>query len=284
MNKFCICIPNYNGAEWLKNLNSVEGADIIVMDNASTDDSVEVCQKKGFTVVQNVENVDRTYNWIRCLNFFKNSGYEWMKWLFVGDDLSENVVQIMHSAVEQANDASVIVFKYKISSSEGSSIWNSNLAPGLHNHKIVSGQLIKGNNIFGSPIGTMISKRAAALSNIEELHGFVWAADVYMMYQISKASEIFISNQIIGTFNAAVRKHYGKLQNSVNAALEELELIRLIINENKDLPIGRNFEETAVYSYFLRGISYHPKRKIVGKIIRFLLEKRSRGKGCRSDE
>lgn len=263
-----ICIPNYNGEKYLRNLKKIEGADILVMDNASTDGSVAVCKKKGFKVVENQENVDRTLNWIRCLEYFKSSSYEWMKWLFVGDELKSDLVDIVDKSITRYPEASLIVFNYEINNREKITLWKPYLNQGVYDSKIVATELMKGNNVFGSPIAIIISKKAVQHLNGIELHKFTWAADAYMGYLLSKGVKTAFVDDIIGRFNVNERKHYGELANSVWATLEELEMIRVIALENGDIDIGKHMEKTAVYHYFLKGFSVHPKKELIGHLIR----------------
>lgn len=64
MNKVTVVIPNYNGKEYIKAclesvLLSSTGADVIVVDNGSTDDSLELV-KEGFKNVRLIELPDNT--------------------------------------------------------------------------------------------------------------------------------------------------------------------------------------------------------------------------------
>lgn len=270
-NCIAVVIPNYNGEEYLRKLKKPDGIDVVVMDNASTDDSVRVCKKKGFIVVTNELHVDRTANWVRCLEFFRTSNYAWMKWLFVGDELCQDVADIMNDAINRHPDAATIVFNYDIKENNSLSKWKKTDIEKKYEISDVAKELVKGDNVFGSPIAVMISKKVTDNIDFFDLHGFTWAADVLLGYQYAKAGTVWKVNETIGTFDVSNRKHYVELSNSVFATLEELELVRMITNENKDLNWGSEYENTSVYHFFLRGFSKYPKRKLLGKFIRKLI-------------
>lgn len=73
-------------------------------------------------------------------------------------------------------------------------------------------------------------------------------------YQYAKAGTVWIIKETIGTFDVSNRKHYVELSNSVFATLEELELVRMIKNKNKDLKWGSEYENTSVYRFFLSAL------------------------------
>ena len=263
-----ICIPNYNGAKELASMNVRSKYDIVVIDNASTDNSVEICREKGWKVIENVNTVDRVDNWIRCLEFFKNSDYEWMKWLFVGDELAENFDNIVDKNIEKYYDPSVIVFSYLINGKNTVSTWRCSLESGKYTIKEISNELIKGNNIFGSPIGILVSKAAISSSKNIEVNNLSWAADKLIGYYLAKTGYTVVSDDVIGEFNILTRKHFQKLSNSLEALLEEIEVLRIIVNDQKSN--GRTFEwkNTAVYHYLFRAVSTYYGNKPLGKLIR----------------
>ena len=268
MNEILICIPNYNGEQYLSKLQKADRADIVVVDNASTDNSVQICKDKDIEVIESNVTVDRTENWIRCIDYFRNSNYKWMKWLFIGDELDENAVCLMKEAIEKYPSASVIVFNYAIIDSTSEIIWRPAVNGSELRKAEIAEMLISGKNIFGSPISTMISRNAVEKVERVELHNFRWAADVYMHYQIAKNGIIYFENQVIGKFVGTARKHYNKLQNSIWSSLEELELIRLIVSENPDIVGDDVWEQSGLEECLLRAVSTNPKHKLCWKIVR----------------
>ena len=267
MNEIVICIPNYNGGEYLSGLQKIDGADVVVMDNASTDDSVRICWEKGIEIIENDSTVDRTQNWLRCLDYFRNSRYKWMKWLFIGDELSEDAVCLMQKAIKKHKSAAIIVFRYAIVDSGKKVIWSSGSGEGELSHAEVTKLLMEDHNVFGAPMGVMISKEAVQKNKMIELHGFQWLADLYIHYQIAKNGTVCFEESIIGKLMLSSRKHYFALRNSIWSNLETLELLRLLAKENRDMG-GDIWGGTELNKYLLRAVSMNPKHKICGKMIR----------------
>lgn len=228
LKKIFVCIPNFNGSSYLSKLKKIDGVDIVVLDNASTDDSVRICKEKGFIVKEFKNNVDRTHNWLRCLEFFKSSDYDWMKWLFIGDKLSDDCAELMRNAIENDTNSSAVVFNYKIDNGQKCVQWKEDLKDDIIFDKALKKELFAGNNLFGSPIGWMFSRKSLENLPLANLHNFIWAADLYMIMEIIKGGNVKFVNKNIGVFNALERKHYQELSCSLTSILEEIEIIRLI--------------------------------------------------------
>lgn len=79
--------------------------------------------KKSFIVVTNELHFIRTANLVRCLELFRTSNYAWMKWYFVGDELCQDVADIMNDASNRHPDAAAIVFNYDIKENNSLSKW-----------------------------------------------------------------------------------------------------------------------------------------------------------------
>lgn len=227
MSEIAICIPNYNGANYLSTMDLQSGVDYWVMDNASTDDSVAICIKRGINVITNSKTVDRVENWLRCIAWFEKSDYEWLKWLFVGDYLVDDASRILQTAIMGRGDASMIVFNYDIDYGDGYVRRWEGLSPNeaLQGDETIRELLLHG-NIFGSPIGIMLHKGHYDIERMR--HGFIWAADEYMNYRISEQGKVYFVPQSIGIFVAKSRKHFQELNSSLNSQLEELEILRLL--------------------------------------------------------
>ena len=231
-NKIVVCIPNYNGEEFLRKLKLLDGVDYLVMDNFSTDNSVQVCKDRGISVVENDVNVNRVENWIRCINYFATSKYKWMKWLFIGDELEDNADIMMNNSINcDSDDVALIIYNYKIIEKKGNvTDWKSLLGYGKFEYDDVCKGLISKGNIFGSPISTMISKKA--VGEIISSHKMKWAADELIAYELAKKGKVVFEDEFIGYFNCACRKNYTVELNNLNSILEEMEMVRLVAYEN----------------------------------------------------
>jgi glycosyltransferase involved in cell wall biosynthesis len=112
-----ICIPVYNGAQWLR--GCIESAqkcslscEILIVDDCSTDESISLVKSIAendtrIRVYVNEHNLGLTGNWNRCLELAKG---KWIKFLFQDDRLGEEAIEKM---VEAAGDTFVFVAAYR---------------------------------------------------------------------------------------------------------------------------------------------------------------------------
>lgn len=224
MNKIAVYIPNYNGADFLRKVHIPKGFDCVVMDNHSTDDSVSVCRERGFICVENEILVPRTENWLRCINHFRAQSYEWMKWLFIGDELKADSYQVMTEAAVNAKGAAVVLFDYYISTGSRTTVksWMGHFEPGMVDNKVAKLSYIEKGS-FASPICVMLS-RNCDFDQID-ITGLSWAADVRMLDQLMGNRDIYYCNKSIGVFNAQQRKTYSLDKRRLSSYLETIYVI-----------------------------------------------------------
>ncbi len=231
-----IYIPNYNGESYLSKMKIFENVDYIIMDNASVDGSKKIAEERGFIFVENEKNVGRIKNWTRCIEHFRKSQYGWMKWLFIGDELCDNFLDLASKAINDYNDAAVIIFDYRLVF-PNREIYKRLLVStaGYIEYGSVPELLLTEGNIFGAPLGWMVSKKAnlnCIDSNI--LESYPWAGDMYMAYMLVKGNRIAYCPDIVGTFSASCRKNYSVNRTSPFSIIEELEILRLIYQDNEE--------------------------------------------------
>lgn len=229
-NNIAIYIPNYNGASFLKNVMIPAGISCVVMDNKSTDESEEVCRERGFIFVKNDIFVPRTENWNRCINHFRKSSYHWMKWLFVGDLLKEDAGNVLEYAAQTYPDAAEIIFDYDIKLENGKSCIRKleDSFVGYCDYRETLQRIVQYGNVFGSPIGIMISQNANFDSvMIDDLE---WSEDVSIAMQLTKERWIAYCNQNVGTFSTSSRRYYSTKRKSYISVMEDLEIQRRALN------------------------------------------------------
>jgi hypothetical protein len=221
MNKIAVYIPNYNGADFLRKVYIPKGCDCVVMDNRSTDDSVNVCGERGFICVENETLVSRTENWLRCINHFRTQSYEWMKWLFIGDELKNDSYQIMTEAAANAKGSAVVLFDYYINTGSRNTVksWMDHFEPGVVENKVAKLSYIEKGS-FASPICIMLSKNCD-FDRID-LTGLSWAADVRMLDQLIGDCSIYYCNRSVGVFNSRQRKTYSLDKRKLSSYLETM--------------------------------------------------------------
>lgn len=94
-----ICIPTYNGAEWIRETinsalaQSYQSLEILIVDDASSDDTVELLRSfkdERIRIVVNEKNVGLAANWNRCVELARGT---FIKFLFQDDILYPGCIE-----------------------------------------------------------------------------------------------------------------------------------------------------------------------------------------------
>ena len=120
--KTLIMIPAYNAEEFISRsidscLHQTMPTEIWVVDNCSTDKTqqiVKTYEKKDNRVklIINDKNYGRVGNWNRCLEIFEQSEFEYLKFLFTGDELLPECIEEVEKIFLQEDNISLVVWPY----------------------------------------------------------------------------------------------------------------------------------------------------------------------------
>ncbi|MBC8432925.1 MAG: glycosyltransferase family 2 protein [Desulfobacterales bacterium] len=129
MPKTLIAIPVYNAEEFIARtllscLNQTLKSEILVVDNCSTDTSREIVEKfqeqyNNINLVVNDRNLGRVGNWNRCLDLFDESPYEYIKFVFTGDELLPECVEKVENVFNSNSNLSVVAWPYLYKDTKG---------------------------------------------------------------------------------------------------------------------------------------------------------------------
>lgn len=230
--KLAVYIPNYNGEAFLREVFIPSECDCVVMDNCSTDNSRKICRDRSFLFVENINFVSRTENWLRCIEHFRKSEYQWMKWLFVGDELANDAYETMFTAMTEYKEAAEVIFNYQIVSKNKTAMKSLEVEKsGYWTYNEVLAEMAQHANIFGAPIAVMISKNA----NFDAVKpkGFFWAEDEWFALQLARDRKIAYVDKRIGKFNINQRKMYSSMRTSYKATMEEIAVQQEVVLEAK---------------------------------------------------
>lgn len=223
--KAAVYIPAYNSEAFISSVVIPEGMDCVVMDNHSSDETVRAARERGFQVVENPDTVSRVENWLRCIDHFKATDYDWLKWLFTGDELCPDLYEKIRVLAEKYPQARMMIFRYEIWRDEMShSIWSPPEINGecaLEPDEAVY-RYAKNGNIFGSPVG-MCFHRSMETEGLKDALRYVWAADAKIALTLAEQAPVVFSTDVAGRFNMKCRKHYAMLSGSFRALSEEVE-------------------------------------------------------------
>ena len=129
--KTLIAIPTYNAEEFIRRtlnscLNQTMSTEIWVVDNCSTDNTkliVHEYEKKSNLVklISNEKNFGRVGNWNRCLDLFMESEYQYIKFVFSGDEILPTCIEECEKAFAIDTNIGAIAFPYAFKDLNGSS-------------------------------------------------------------------------------------------------------------------------------------------------------------------
>lgn len=223
-NKIAVYIPAYNSAAFISAVRIPKGVTCVVMDNHSEDGTAEAAEKRGFLVVRNDITVPRVENWLRCVRHFQSSDFDWMKWLFTGDELYENLAEEILRIGSAYPDAGMIIFRYDaFRNGQHYGTWQS-LYPGttaVDSTQAVRDYALHG-NIFGSPIGICL-RRGVSIPEMDVIKKYRWAADAHLAMLTARNTTVVFSEDCIGAFHYDQRKHYSTEADSFNSHYEEMD-------------------------------------------------------------
>lgn len=126
-----VTVPVYNGDKFIaRTLDScvrqTTPCAIYVVDNKSTDRTIEIVKSyqktyKNIELIQNNENLGRVGNWNRCLDCFELSSYEFLKFVFCGDELLQNSVSETELIFDSFPELAAVAHPYEFRDLNGNS-------------------------------------------------------------------------------------------------------------------------------------------------------------------
>lgn len=214
-----IYIPLFNGAEWCRTVELPAGAAVIASDNGCTDGAAEVLENRGAAVVRQPRSLGRVGNWAFCLNHFRASEAEWMKFLFVGDRVVSDFASDLSRAAAAHPEAKLFIFGFTNEFASGPELF----LPAAQESTIASAEALRRVVMEGSWFGGFIALAIHRSLLVEPVAvpPFDWAADLYMIVELLRRTEAVVIPRSIATFVAKERRHFGKLHGSLQAALED---------------------------------------------------------------
>ena len=210
--KVSIVIPNYNGMPYLKEavtsaLNqSYENLEVIVVDNASTDDSAQWLKGQvdpRLRVVYRTELQSAGLNWTQAV---EESSGEYLK-LLCADDLLDPHITADQIAALQANPQTIMVAsKRRVIDSQGKVIKKNHGLTGLKQREPGSAALKKcflaGTNLFGEPASIMF--RTKDIKAVMPWHTtWPYVTDIATYAQVLRRGELATISNVQASFRIA---------------------------------------------------------------------------------
>jgi hypothetical protein len=215
-----VYIPCRNCVEWARSVELPDGLDYIVFDNHSEDGTADAFERRGALVFRNPEDIGRVANWKRCIEHFRASGYQWMRWLFTGDSLDAESVGATRHADDAFPAASLVAGRFLNRLSDE----DSNLQGGSGRWAMIpSVQALGEMAAFGNTIGPLFAlaiKKSGLGAVAADFGHFQWAGDMLFYVDLLKHNDLARSPMVFGTFNAAARKTFSSMSRSSVAMVE----------------------------------------------------------------
>ena len=168
-------IPTYNAEKYLTTAirsikNQNEKINLLVVDNQSTDSTVDILINEGIDFVVNDENLGRIGNWNKCLDIFEESNFKWLQFCFMGDELSSNYSKEISQVIENlSNEVTTISWPYwfnnnKNEISKAPSKFNSDCIKSYEDIILEVGP----GNYLGAIISVLLSKESIVNNRFDE--------------------------------------------------------------------------------------------------------------------
>ncbi len=215
-----VYIPIYNNAAWCRELTLLPGLAYFASDNGSEDGSAEILRGKGVCVISPGRNIGRVGNWEFCVRHFQQSGAEWMKWLFAGDQLLPDAAEKLNRAISEYPAARLIIGEFDEITAAGrhrGGEWfpATRLLQPAEAMRIVAERKFS----FGPPTVHCIHREA--LADGFHFGEMPWVADITLCLNIAEKFPTLFLKETLGEFHVTQRKFFLTYQNSLAASLQE---------------------------------------------------------------
>lgn len=217
--KSLIVIPVYNGETFIERslkscLSQNVITDIWIVDNKSIDNTVKIVEKyaKNYSQIKifiNEKNLGRVGNWNKCLDLFERSNYEYIKFLFAGDELFPNCIEECEKILKTDQNIGAIASAYEFVDLNGKVTLDKSVKGNhLYDIKEVNIINIEKGGILGAIVSNMYNKKFINGYRFSEF--FVGKAD--FDYEILSRSKAYYIDNILARFNLDAHRTFFKAQ------------------------------------------------------------------------
>lgn len=225
-----ICIPTYNAGETLREtLASVLAQtytqlDIVIVDNASTDNTIEVANSFGdprVSVLRNTENIGAERNFTRCI---ENSAGTYTAIFHADDIYTPQMVEKQVAFLERHPDAGAVFTNASLIDSEGCQVGRYGLDPAhqsadnLYDFRTIMKMIIRRSNFLICP--SAMVRTPVYLNDIVEWRGsaFKTSADLDVWLRILQKHRIGILPEPLIRYRISLSQGSALLRARINRA------------------------------------------------------------------
>lgn len=234
-NRVLVCVPVYNAEDCLSDtLKSIlnqtfKKFEIFVVDNCSNDNTSEVAEhfKNNFDednkihIIKNKKNLGRIGNWNNCLDLFRQSDFNYLKFVFAGDTLRNNCLEKLTDVFASNSGIGLAASGYYVHSLKNKADKKVSFSKDMSFNPVEGLKaFITNSNWVGAPLACMFSKKA--IEEIKFSDGIDWASDWKFYVDVTKNNNSFYINDALADFYVSKRKYYADNIASAAASAEEL--------------------------------------------------------------
>lgn len=226
-----VCIPMYNAQDFIEEcLYSViaqtyKDIEIVVIDNCSTDNSLEIVKKVSddrIRIIQNDENIGLVGNWNACL---KHATGEFVNILCADDVWEKNNLEEKVKIMEQYSNVGAVFSASKVIDENGK--------VRLKRRPLKRSKLLKGTefapwafskkNCFGEPSNILFRKNAVDVVG-EYKCGIISVLDWEYNLRLCEISDIYYIDKYLDNFRISTSSTTGTIVDKIDMLIQEDKL------------------------------------------------------------
>lgn len=239
--KTLIVIPVYNGENFIiRSLNScvrqTQVTAVYVVDNCSTDNTrnlvTEFSEKhSNVSLIVNEKNLGRVGNWNRCLEIFEASEYQYIKFLFCGDELLPNCVEAVESVFASHDKLSVVLWPYHFRKPDGT----ESVVRAFDKEQKMSKQYLAENGYFPSRVtGAIVCNTYAKWATVNERFNEDTLGAHSFSNKCVPKGDVYHIDEVLSVFNVDCHRSFNKQFENYLYVLETAFTRAMALEQNKD--------------------------------------------------
>jgi Glycosyl transferase family 2 len=273
MSRLVCYIPSYNDSDLAReSVASSPDWDVVISDNASAEphrSALAALAGERVQVIRQEESLGRVGNWKFCVEHFRQSGREWMKFLSAGDLHTPNSCDLFRRAIDRFPEIRCIVPRIEIVRSDRRGVFMPTDRECVLSPAQLMVVIVEHGNIFQSLTAPLIhaDTLTGGFSFGEPLLSF--SADLFFMIGIARRWPAAFITDVTAEFHIERRKGYQAgaftLEHYLEACLVRLRAGDAFLELTGDRP-----RRTKLLEHVVRGLHECvtvPLEKLAGDVV-----------------
>jgi glycosyltransferase involved in cell wall biosynthesis len=295
--KTLIVTPVYNAEEFMKRtldscLNQTLQTEIWIVDNCSTDNTQDIVKEyeekdSRVKLIVNDKNYGRVGNWNKCLDLFMKSDYEYIKFVFSGDEILPMCIEEGEKAFAIDDEIGAIAFPYEFVHLDGTVAISRH---GKYSNKLFTSKEITYKNLTdGGLLGAIIcntyAKRAIKDFRFDENAISKKKFDI----EIFENSKAYYLDKVLAKFNLDAHRTFNYADSSFGylefAFIDSKEFMRIAKTDKFSCEENKRIEQRIILKcindqlkYMSISVGIHIVKRILLNIIKKIIKRIIYGK------